>query len=149
MSNPSTPQKFVAAASVTVKASVNDIWALWVDVNGWTNWDEGLEKAEIRGHFKEGTSFSLTPQGAPESIDVRIKTVTQGEEFSDEAVLPFGTIRTYHRMERVGERVKLTHEVHADIDAEASGFFEKEIWPHMQAGLPASVNNIVGIVQAH
>lgn len=144
----SDTQKFVAAASITVNAPAGDIWSLWADVNGWTNWDDGLEKAEIRDKFQPGTTITLKPQGAPEAIDVVIKTVTQGEEFSDEAVLPFGTIRTFHRMEPVGSRVKLTHEIHADIQGEASGFFEKEIWPHMQAGLPVSMGNIAGLVQA-
>jgi len=138
---------FVAAATMTTTASTADIWALWVDVRGWTNWDNGLERIEMKGNFKAGNSFELTPRGG-EPITVNIKTVTQGEEFSDEAVLPFGTIRTYHRMETIGKRVKLTHEIHAEIASEAAGFFEKEIWPHMQSGLPESVNNIVGIVQA-
>ena len=143
----SDAQRYVAAATVTVDASPNDVWALWADVNGWTNWDDGLEKAEIRGNFRAGTTFSLTPQGGP-PISVKITTVTAGEEFSDEAVLPFGTIRSFHRIERVGQRLMLTHEVRADIDADASRRFETEIWPHMQAGLPRAVNNIVDIVQA-
>jgi hypothetical protein len=101
----------------------------------------------MRANFKSGSTFSLTPQGRP-PIQVTIKTVTQGEEFSDEAVLPFGTIRTYHRMEPLGERVKMTHEVVADIDADSVTFFEKEIWPHLQIGLPVSVNNIANIVES-
>ena len=140
-------QQFEAAATVTVKTSPNDIWAIWVDVNAWTNWDSGIERTEMRANFKTGTTFSLTPLGG-QPIEVTIKTVTQGEEFSDEAVLPFGTIRTYHRMEPLGGRVKMTHEVVADIKAEAVAFFEKEIWPHMQIGLPVSLNNIVTIVES-
>lgn len=143
----SETQRFIAAATVTVGASPNDVWAIWVDVNGWTHWDQGIERAEMRGNFKAGTTFSLTPHGG-QPIEVRINSVTQGEEFSDEAVLPFGTIRTYHRMERLGERLKISHEVHADVKADAVGFFAKEIWPHMQSGLSASLNGIVEIVEA-
>lgn len=143
----SDTQQFVAAATVTVDASPHDIWAIWADVNAWTNWDQGLQRTEMRGNFKAGTTFSLTPQGG-QPVQVQIKTVTQGEEFSDEAVLPFGTIRTYHRMEPLGERVKMTHEIQAEIRAEAIGLFEKDIWPHMQIGLPVSLNNIASIVEA-
>jgi hypothetical protein len=142
-----TQQHFEAAATVTVKTSPNDIWAIWADVNAWTSWDPGVARTEMRANFKSGSTFSLTPQGRP-PIQVTIKTVTQGEEFSDEAVLPFGTIRTYHRMEPLGERVKMTHEVVADIDADSVTFFEKEIWPHLQIGLPVSVNNIANIVES-
>jgi hypothetical protein len=143
----SDTQQYIAAATVTVKASQHDIWAIWVDVNGWTNWDQGLAKTEMRGNFKAGTTFTLTPQGG-QPVQVTIKTVTQGEEFSDEAVLPFGSIRTTHRMEPLGDRVKMTHEVTAEIKADARAFFEGEIWPHMQIGLPVSLNNIVSIVEA-
>lgn len=138
--------KFHAAYTVTADASVHDIWAIWADVNNWVSWDNGIAHAEMRDNFKTGNSFSLTPQGG-EPIQVYLKSVTQGEEFSDEAVLPFGVIRNSHHMQAIGKKVQLTHEVHAEISEEASGFFAKEIWPHMQTGLPESVNNIISIIQ--
>ena len=51
-------------------------------------------------------------------------------------------------MQPLGERVKVTHEVVADIKADAVAFFEKEVWPHMQNGLPVSVSNIASIVES-
>jgi Polyketide cyclase / dehydrase and lipid transport len=143
----SDTQRYVAAATVTLDARPSDIWALWADVNGWSHWDDGLERSEIRGNFKAGTPISLTPRGGA-SIEARIKTVTAGEEFSDEAVLPFGTIRSYHRMEAMGQRMLLTHEVHAEIACSESGMFEAQIWPHLQAGLPVALGNIAEIVRA-
>ncbi|MCW5256507.1 polyketide cyclase [Verminephrobacter aporrectodeae subsp. tuberculatae] len=126
---------------------MQDVWAIWVDVNHWMQWDKGIAHAEIRENFQVGNAFSLTPQGG-EPIQVHLKTVTQGEEFSDEAVLPFGVIRNVHCMQMLGKKLQLTHEVHAEIKEEAAGFFGKEIWPHMQSGLPESVNNIIALVQA-
>jgi Polyketide cyclase / dehydrase and lipid transport len=139
------PQKFVASATVTVDAKMHDIWAVWVDVNGWKTWDAGIDSTQIEGNFKAGNSFLLKPQGG-EPVTVTIKTVTQGEEFSDETVLPFGTIRTYHRMAKLGSLVSVTHEVEATIDPQSVGFFAKEIWPHMQTGLSESLNNLADIV---
>jgi hypothetical protein len=138
--------KFYAAYTATAESSIHDIWAIWVDVNNWKNWDNGIAHTEIRDSFKVGNKFSLTPQGG-EPVEITLKTVTQGEEFSDEAVLPFGTIRNAHRVKAVGKKIQLTHEIHADIDKEAAGFFAKEVWPHMQSGLPEAVNNIISIVQ--
>lgn len=143
----SDPQTFIAGATVTVDAKAHDIWALWVDVNGWKSWDAGIESSKLNGNFKEGNTFTLKPQGA-DPLEVTIKTVTQGEEFSDETVLPFGTIRNFHRMELVGRRVKITHEVEATIAGDAVGFFGKEVWPHMQAGVAESLGNIADIVSA-
>lgn len=138
---------FFAAATMTADALPGDVWAIWVDVNGRRHWDEGISHAVIRGNFKAGATFSLTPHGS-DPVEVRITSVTQGEEFSDEAVLPFGTIRTYHRMEPFGKYLQLTHEVHAEIAPEAADAFAKEIWPNMQSGLPKALHNIIHIAQA-
>jgi hypothetical protein len=75
-----------------------------------------------------------------------IKTVTQGEEFSDEVTAPFGVIRTFHRMEQVGGRAKITHEVVAEIEHDAVGFFGKEIWPGLQRGVAESLHSAADIV---
>ena len=136
---------FISSYTATAKANLHDIWSIWVDVNNWNKWDSGIEHSEIKQSFKEGAVFSLMPQGA-EPIEVTLKTVTAGEEFSDEAVLPFGIIRNFHRIEKNGEQIHLTHEVRAEIAADAVGFFAAEIWPHMQKGLPDSVSNILDIV---
>lgn len=136
---------FVSSYTATSKANVHDVWSIWADVNNWSKWDSGIAQAEIRNNFKAGTVFSLTPQGG-EPIEVELKTVTAGEEFSDEAVLPFGVIRNFHRVEKAGEQIHLTHEVRAEINADAAGFFSAEIWPHMQKGLPEAVHNILALV---
>jgi len=136
---------FTAGATVTVDAARHDIWAMWVDVNAWTSWDEGVEKVELRGNFKEGNTFALTPRGG-EPVEATIVSVTQGEEFVDEVRLPFGVIRTTHRMAPAGTRALVSHEVTAEIDAEAAPRFAGTIWPHLQAGLPTSLLNLADIV---
>jgi hypothetical protein len=142
----SEKESFVAAATVTVGARVGDIWAVWVDVNHWTSWDDGIEKIQLHGNFKAGNTFTLKPQGA-DPVECTIVSVSQGEEFLDEAVLPFGTIRTRHRLEPVGERVKITHEQVAEVNGDAAGFFGTEVWPNLQRGLAESLLNLADIVQ--
>lgn len=138
--------QFMASYTATTKAKVSDIWATWVDVSRWPTWDNGLESVSMRDSFKPGSTLLLTPKGA-EQVTVQLKTVTQGEEFSDETKLPFGVLRNFHRMEKHGDFVRLTHEVHAEISPDAAGFFFKEIWPHMQKGLPEAVEKIIDLVQ--
>lgn len=139
--------KFVASYKATTHASPENIWALWADINNWKKWDSGIENSELLTQFSAGNAFSLTPQGG-EPIQVTLKTVTPGIEFSDEAVLPFGVLRNIHRIEQLGQQITITHEVHADIAQDASGFFSKKIWPHMQGGLPESVNNLISLATA-
>jgi hypothetical protein len=138
-------QTFVAGATVTVNAKAHDIWALWVDVNAWKTWDPGIDSTELHGNFKAGNTFTLKPQGG-EPMEVVLVSVTQGEEFTDETVLPFGTIRNRHRMAQAGSRVVVTHEVEAEIAADAVGFFATEIWPNLQDGTAESVKNVADIL---
>lgn len=144
---PGDKVKFHAVYTATADASASAVWAIWSDVNNWTQWDKGIAQAQISAPFQAGNSFSLTPQGA-ESIQVQLKTVTQGQEFSGEAVLPFGLIRNLHRVQSLGPKSEITHEIQAEIDEDSAGFFGKEIWPHMQSGLPESVRNIIALAEA-
>lgn len=140
--------EFRACATVTVKAKAHDVWALWADVNGWRNWDQGIEAVELHGNnFKAGNGFSLTPRGG-EPMKVTIVTATQGEEFSDETELPFGVIRTAHRVEPLAGFVTITHEVVATIAGEMAGMFRHEIWPGLQRGLSEALNNAAEILDA-
>jgi len=125
-------------------ALAEEIWTLWADINNWKKWDTGIKDSELLTQFTAGNSFSLTPQGG-EPMSVTLKTVTKDKEFSDETILPFGVLRNIHRIEKLGQNISVTHEIHAEITPDASVFFGKEIWPHMQAGLPESVNNIISL----
>jgi len=141
----SDTQKFVAAATVTVDALTHDIWAVWVDVNAWKNWNPGIDTVRMNGNFKQGTTISLTPSGG-EQLEVVITEVAQGEYFTDETHLPFGVIRNHHRMEKVGDRVQITHEVVAEIGEEHVALFAKAIWPALQGDTSVGVLNIADLV---
>jgi hypothetical protein len=141
----SETQTFFAGASVTISVMPHDIWAVWADVNAWKSWNPGIDSTTMHGNFKVGTTFTLQPEDGP-PMEVLIKTVTQGEEFSDETELPVGVIRSYHRMEPLGGRVRITHEVEAIISTDAEEKFAGQIWPGLQAGLSAGLLNIADIV---
>ena len=138
-------QLFRASSTVTVRAPKGDIWALWVDVNGWSSWNDGVAATRLTDNFKSGSTFTLTTTGGT-TAEVRITEVAQGEGFTDETVLPFGTLRNHHRMETVGELVQVTHEVEAEIDASAVAVFASRVWPGMQAGLSSSLLELVDLV---
>lgn len=137
--------EFMASYSATAAVTARDVWAVWADVNAWHQWDHGIERAELAGDFAAGATFSLLPHGG-EPIEITLKTVVVDQEFSDEAQLPFGVIRTFHKISPSGHNIVVTHEVRAEIAAEAADFFAEEIWPHMQGGLPDAVNGIVALI---
>ncbi len=46
-------------------ASPEAIWALWENVPGWIQWDEGLEAIQLDGPFAVGTPGKIRPTGGP------------------------------------------------------------------------------------
>lgn len=142
----SKKERFFTTETLLIKAKVGDIWAIWVDINGWPRWDDGIETTKFSGNFREGNSFELQPKGG-ESLTVTLCSVTPGEEFIDETILPFGIIRNIHRMRQIEDKVELTHEIEALINKESAPFFSKEIWTHMQEGLAKSLQNLKEIVE--
>lgn len=138
-------QLFQASSTVTVRAPKGDIWALWVDVNGWSSWNDGVSATRLTENFKSGSTFTLTTTGGT-TAEVRIIEVAQGEGFTDETVLPFGILRNTHRMQTVGDFVQVTHAVEADVEAGAVGMFAGRIWPGLQSGLFSSLLELVDLV---
>ncbi|WP_243407855.1 radical SAM protein [Frankia canadensis] len=41
----------------------HDIWAVWVDVNAWRTWDDGIESSRLNGRFTVGSTIGLTRRG--------------------------------------------------------------------------------------
>lgn len=144
----SETRTFTAAASVTVEALIHDIWAVYVDVDGWTSWDDGLEKTRRHGAFTVGTTCTLVPRGA-DPVEATLVSVVQGEEFTGEVVAPFGTIRTQHRLRPLDDDyVLLTHEVTARIAADAAAGFAAQVWPGLQRGVSESLLSLADVVGA-
>jgi hypothetical protein len=136
---------FVASATVTVDALGHDVWAVWVDVNGWSSWDSRLAGSHRHGNFRVGEGFTLTPTGG-EPVEATLVSVTQGEEFTDEVTVPGGTVRTQHRVAPLGQFVTITHEVRAEVDETAAEEFGAKVWPGLQARLTTSVVDLADVV---
>ncbi|MPQ97191.1 polyketide cyclase [Modestobacter sp. I12A-02628] len=138
-------QTFQADATVTVDAELHDIWAVWVDARAWTTWDDSLAAVDIDGNFKEGATLTLTPTSG-DPVQATLVSVTQGEEFTDEVELPFGVVRTSHRMGRVGDLAQITHAVTAEVDTHHVADFATTVWPELRGGVAASLTNLAEIV---
>jgi hypothetical protein len=139
-------QTFFASATVTVDAPLHEIWALWADVNAWNTWDSGIEYTKLHGNFKEGNTFTVARKGT-EPVEATITSVTQGEEFSDAAEHSFGVIRNSHRMQSLGDVVKLTHEIEAEVPGNEAPDFRRSLWREIQRSLSESLNEVVDTVE--
>ena len=54
---------WVGEASIDVTPGIGRLWALFTDVEGWTRWNAGIERIELRGPFADETQFLMQPPG--------------------------------------------------------------------------------------
>jgi hypothetical protein len=99
------------------------IRALFADVIGWTNWNAGIERIELRGPFANGTEFLMQPPGMDPFVST-LSAVQPGESFTDITVLDGTTVQVHHSLYALaGNRTRVTYR------AEVTGPAEAEIGP--------------------
>jgi hypothetical protein len=86
------------------------IWLRWKDVDGWPDWDEGLEWARLLGPLKVGSSGSLKRKG---SIRQRftVEEVQEGRGFTCIRRSLLTCMRLVHRVEPSTLGSRVTHRV--------------------------------------
>src|SRR5438067_512746 len=114
---------FQISHSEPTKATPEQIWALWSDINNWPQWDLGLEACRLEHNFAAGNTFTLRPRGSDQDITAELKVVEPNRRFSDTTQLPFGTLQAIHEVERQGDTTKVTHTIVAQIAEEHAAFF--------------------------
>jgi Polyketide cyclase / dehydrase and lipid transport len=140
--------RYVANYTATVNANPKAIWATWSDPRKWTSLDDGNKAvAEDKGAFRAGTIVRLTLRTG-QTVDVKLTEVSEGKAFSDETTLPYGVVRTHHKMEPSGRNLIVSYLIEADIADESAAAFEKEYWPNLLEGIPHQVHNVVAIAKA-
>jgi uncharacterized protein YndB with AHSA1/START domain len=120
--------------SVETSAAAHDIWRLWADVEGWPEWNAGVERIELRGPFAVGSTILMTPPG-DEPVELRIAEAVEPELFVDEADGGDFVVRTTHRVESVGsERSRITYRM--EITGPAADTLGAEIGPEISGDFP-------------
>ena len=139
--------RFAANYTATVNANPKHIWNTWSDPKKWTSLDNGNKAVSTDNAFKVGTIVRLTLRSG-QTVDVRLTEVSEGKAFSDETILPYGVVRTYHKMEPSGKNLIVSYVIEADIAEESATAFEQEFWPNLLEGIPHQVHNVVAIAKA-
>jgi uncharacterized membrane protein len=124
--------------SVATSATAEDVWRLWADVEGWPEWNAGVDRIELRGPFAVGSTILMTPPG-DEPVELRITEAIEPELFVDEADGGDFVVRTTHRVEtlrdqrsRITYRMEITGPAAEAVGPEISGDF-----PEVLAALAA------------
>jgi hypothetical protein len=118
--------------SIETSAAPETIWRLWADVGRWPEWNGDIERVELTGPFAAGSTISMTPIGQ-EAVALRIAEAVEPELFVDEADLDGTVFRTIHRVERIGERLRIVYRM------EATGPEADTLGPAISADFPETL----------
>lgn len=128
--------------SIETKASPDEVWALFIDVPGWVNWIEGLDRIEIDGPFEKGATLIMTPSGQG-PVPTRLVEVRRNESFIDESKMGETVIRVIHRIESIGrDRTRVTY------SPQVTGPSAEEIGKAISAGFPDVLKALAALAES-
>lgn len=92
------------------------IWRRYKDVDGWPDWDEGLEWARLLGPLQVGSAGSLKRKGGVRQR-FTVVDVQEGRGFTCLGRKLLASMRLEHRVEpsRLGSRVTHRIEIHGPL----------------------------------
>jgi carbon monoxide dehydrogenase subunit G len=118
------------------------LWAVWADIEAWSQWSPGIAEIEVNGPFKAGTTFAMIPAPGEEPINMRLSEVVDGEGFTDECDFGGAVVTTVHRLEPLddgGTRVTYRTEI-TGAQADEIG---PQIGPDITADFPDVVSALI------
>ena len=118
--------------SVETSADERAVWELWSTIDRWVEWDTSVQKVTLDGPFEVGVEGTMHIEGMP-PLDFRLTEVEPGVGFVDETAIPGGVVRFGHRLERVGDRVRVTHRVEIDGPGELGPAITEDVPEAMEA----------------
>jgi len=91
------------------------VWRVLADLDNWADWDTSMERVELHGPLRAGSTVTMTPKGQDPITSV-ITEVTPSERYADQTefggvtlgfshtltALPGGGTRIVHRLEITG-----------------------------------------------
>ncbi len=131
--------------SVTTKASVKNIWKVWSDVKGWSNWDHELEWAELDGDFAPGVEGRLKAKDWPVSTFVMTE-VEWEKSFKDLSKMPLTQMEFNHTIEPSKEGVRITHSV--SVKGLLAPILYLKLRKRFQAGFPVALKKLAAIAES-
>jgi uncharacterized protein YndB with AHSA1/START domain len=129
---------WTATASIATSATPQDVWRLFEDVAGWTNWNAGIERIELNGPFASGSTFDMQPPGM-EAFTSTLVDVRPHAGFTDETHIAGTRFLVSHELQSLpsgGTRITYTIRVEG-LDAETMGPVVSADFPEVLAALKA------------
>jgi len=111
---------FYKECSVTGKVNLEKVWNFYENVSKWCEWDKNLDKVELQGDFKNGSTglmFLTMPNTPP--VTFTLENVIKNERFLSVSSLGAVTIMVDHLItQNIDKEVTIKHIVTVEGDNE-------------------------------
>jgi hypothetical protein len=132
---------WTAEHSIETTASPEAIWRLWSDVTSWPDWNADIERIEISGPFRVGSTISMTPIGQ-DTVELRLAEVSQPHLFVDEADLGDVIVRTFHRIDPVEDDLcRITYRM--EITGPTGDEVGPKLGPEISSDFPETLARLI------
>jgi hypothetical protein len=125
---------------VTKKATREQMWKLFANVNAWNTWDEGIEYAKMDGRFEKGNFFTLKPKGGPK-VKIQLVEAIENSTFTDLTKFPLAKMYGEHVFEDTDEGVKITTTM--KVEGPLGFLWRKIVAQNIADALPAEMEQQV------
>lgn len=125
-------------------AKAESIWSIWTDVNGWKNWDTGLENATMKDSFGLGAVGTITSLEGRKS-KFKVVAFEANKSYTFKTKLPLSALYVKRTLRVENDITYFTHEVW--FKGLTSGMFAKKFGPKFREMLPRVMENIKTIAE--
>ena len=132
--------KTIAKTIQQTKASPETIFNIWADIDGWSDFDQGIEWAKLTDTFTTGGHYTLKPKGGPK-VKATITLVKPNEKFIDVSHLPGAKLIFDHTISTRNDatEISITMTLHGPL----TWLWVKVLGKDQQADLEKSTANLI------
>lgn len=130
--------------TVKTSASPEKVWAIWIDVEHWSKWDNELVDSRLENSFELGAIGKLTPKKGRVSM-FRISQFSQGKSYTLTVELPLCRLNVYRYLQSRSDYTEFTHEV--SFQGLLAFVFGLLLGRKFQAALPKVMENVKQIAE--
>ncbi len=130
--------------TVKTSASPAQIWAIWIDVERWSEWDTELLDSHLESFFQLRAIGKLTPKKGQVST-FRISQFSEGKSYTFTVKLPLCRLNVYRHLQSRSDWTEFTHEV--SFQGLLAFVFGLLLGRKFQAALPGVMENVKQIAE--
>jgi uncharacterized protein YndB with AHSA1/START domain len=126
--------------SRTIPALPEMLWRLLSDVDGWVEWNDGIESISLDGPLAVGTRFRMTPPGE-QTLTSTIVDLQAGRLLTDLTEVDGVAVRVEHRLDPGPDATTVTYRITVS-GAELPDETAAEIGAAVSADFPDVLNGL-------